>query len=86
MSDKIGPIFYEPSSDMLWVELRPWPGDDVGDERNIGGEEPEPGLIVHYARDGEPWAWEVEYASRRPDLVSRALAAVRAAQGYSRAA
>ena len=24
------------------------------------------GLVVHYAPDGQPWAWEIEGASRRP--------------------
>lgn len=80
------PIFYEPGTDMMWVELRSWPEDGEGDDAKVGGRELEPDLVVHYARDGQPWAWEVEHASQRPDLVARALAAVRAAQGFARAA
>lgn len=80
------PVLYEPETDMLWVELRPWPETSTGDDRLIGGRELEPDLVVHYAHDGEPWAWEVEHASQRPDLVGRALATLRATQGYARAA
>jgi hypothetical protein len=36
-------------------------------------------LVVHHAPDGQPWAWEIEHASKRPELVAYALRRVRAA-------
>ena len=53
----------------------PRPGEDAGED-----------LVIHYAPAGQPWAWEIEHASQHPDLVGRALAAVRAARGLHEAA
>ncbi|MFM2045377.1 MAG: hypothetical protein RLY86_3953 [Pseudomonadota bacterium] len=77
-------IFYDPAADILRVELRPWP--EGGDPSLIGGADAEENLVIHYAGDGLPWAWEVEQASRRPDLVTRALTALRNATGVAEAA
>ncbi|QJE72254.1 DUF2283 domain-containing protein [Aerophototrophica crusticola] len=80
-------LSYDPAADMLRVELRPWPAPRAGDDpASVGGEEQEPDLVVHFATDGKPWAWEIEHASRRPDLVARALAALRASHGLKDAA
>lgn len=80
------PMTYDPDADMLRVELRPWPQGTAGDRDTVGGEDVEPDLVVHYAADGKPWAWEIEHASKRPDLVSRAMAELRAARGLADAA
>lgn len=78
------PVFYDPDADMLRVELRPWPAG--GNAMDAGGEDGEDGLVIHYAPDGKPWAWEVEHASKRPDLVARAFAALRSSRGIAEAA
>lgn len=75
------PVFYDPASDMLRVELREWPPG--GDQAEVGGEDAETDLVIHYAADGKPWAWEVEHASKRPDLVARALATLRMSRGIA---
>jgi hypothetical protein len=80
-----GPLTYEPSTDTLLVELRPWPGDAEAGEPS-GGEDAGQDLVIHYAPDGHPWAWEIEHASEHPELVAQALRAVRAAAIGSKAA
>jgi hypothetical protein len=78
------PVLYDPATDTLLVELRPWPSAspaEVNDE--VGGEDVEPGLVVHYAPEGRPHAFEVEHASERPDLVARALSALRHTKGFA---
>lgn len=47
----------------------------------MGGEDADEGLVIHYGPDGRPHAYEVELASEHPDLVARALSALRAAKG-----
>ncbi|MFO1046472.1 MAG: hypothetical protein U1E52_01000 [Geminicoccaceae bacterium] len=42
--------------------------------------------MIHYAPDGQPWAWEIEHASRHPELVGDALRTMRATHGASDAA
>ncbi|MBI1775234.1 MAG: hypothetical protein HYR63_07805 [Proteobacteria bacterium] len=66
-------IYYEPSTDTLHIELRPWPGEDAGPPERTGGEDAGEDLVVHYARDGRPWAWEIERASRHPEHIAAAL-------------
>lgn len=81
---KGGPVLYDPETDMLLVELRPWPSRPSAEVNElVGGEDAESGLVIHYGPDGVPHAYEVEHASTRPDLVARALAALRAAKGYA---
>ena len=78
------PVLYEPETDMLLVELRPWPAASPAEVNElVGGEDVEEGLVVHYGPDGLPHAFEVEHASARPDLVARALAALRHARGFA---
>jgi hypothetical protein len=69
----------------MLVELRPWPGGDPAASA-AGGEDASQDLVVHYAPDGQPWAWEIEHASRRADLVGEALRRMRAARGLPDAA
>lgn len=80
-----GPIIYDPVTDTMLVELRPWPGGDAA-ARDAGGADAGENLVVHVAPDGRAWAWEIEHASRHPDLVSRALRALRAERGLPDAA
>jgi uncharacterized protein YuzE len=77
------PVLYDPETDTLLVELRPWPATspaEVNDE--VGGEDKD-GLVVHYGPDGLPHAFEIEHASQRPELVARALSALRHAKGFA---
>jgi hypothetical protein len=79
-----GPVLYEPETDTLLVELRPWPAASLAEaDEQVGGDDVEEGLVVHYGPDGLPRAFEVEHASERPDLVARALAALRQAKGFA---
>ena len=68
MSDD--PVRYDPVTDTLRVELRPWPGGSAADP-TAGGEDAAEDLVVHYAPDGRPWALEIEHASRHTELVGR---------------
>ena len=76
-------VLYDAETDMLYVEVRSWPGslDEVSEQ--AGGEEVEPDFVIHFAPDGRPFAYEVEHASLRPDLVGRALSELRAAKGFA---
>jgi hypothetical protein len=51
--------------------------------QQVGGEDAADGLVVHYGPDGLPHAFEIEHASERPDLVARALSALRHAKGFA---
>jgi len=68
------PIFYEPSTDTMSVEIRPGPG---GEGEGYGGEDAGLDLVIHYAPDGEPWLWEIEQASQHPEHIAAALAEMR---------
>ena len=78
------PVVYDAETDTLLVEIRPWPALSPAEvNAEVGGEDVEEGLVVHYGPDGQPHAYEVEHASERPDLVTRALGALRVAKGYA---
>lgn len=78
------PVVYDPETDTLLVEIRPWPAPSAAEvDEEVGGEDVEEGLVVHYGPDGLPHAYEVEHASLRPALVARALGALRLAKGYA---
>lgn len=73
---------YDAETDTLLVELRPWPSpapEEVNEE--VGGKDAGEDLVVHYGPDGGPHAFEIEHASERPDLIARALLALRTAKG-----
>ena len=61
MTEDKSPVFYEPMTDTMAIEIRPWPG---GEGEKNGGEDAGPDLVIHYAPDGAPWLWEIESASR----------------------
>jgi uncharacterized protein YuzE len=77
------PVLYDPETDTLLVEFRSWPAAATEVNEQVGGEDAEDGLVVHYGPDGLPHAFEIEHASERPDLVARALSALRHAKGYA---
>lgn len=80
-------ILYEPSTDTLLVELRPWPAPAPEHRPELaGGRDAGEDLVIHDAPDGQPYAWEIEHASRHPEHIAAALAALRAAQGFKDAA
>ena len=80
-----GPVTYDPATDTMLVELRPWPGGAVN-ELPAGGGDAGDDLVVHYALDGSPWAWEIERASRHAELVGEALRTLRTVRGLPDAA
>jgi hypothetical protein len=76
------PVLYDPETDTLLVEIRPWPAASPAEiNEEVGGDDAEEGLVAHFGPDGQPYAYEIE----RPDLVTRALNALRAAKGYAAA-
>ena len=78
------PVLYDPATDTLLVELRPWPAASPAlVNEHVGGEDVEEGLVVHYGPDGLPHAFEIDHASERPALVARALSALRHAKGFA---
>lgn len=79
-----GPMVYDPQTDTLLVEIRPWPSPSPAEvNEQVGGEDADEGLVIHYGPDGQPHAFEVEHASERPHLVARALSALRASKGFA---
>jgi hypothetical protein len=50
------PVLYDPKTDTLLVELRPWPAASPAEvNEQVGGENVEEGLVVHYGA-GRPAA------------------------------
>jgi len=77
-------VLYDPETDTLLVELRPWPAPSPAEvNEQVGGEDADERLVVHYGQDGVAQAFEIEHASERPDLVARALSALREAKGFA---
>ena len=73
MTNEWQPVRYYAETDTMAIELRPWPGGD-GD---AVGYDAGPDLVIHDAPDGAPWLWEIEHASRHPEHIAAALAAMR---------
>lgn len=78
-------VRYYPDTDTLYVEIRPWPEGDMRAEA-VGGEDAGEDLVIHYGPDDRPYAYEIEHASRHPEHIAAALAALRAARGFAKAA
>jgi len=70
-------IPYYPETDTMAIEIRPWPDATNGDPDQIGGEDAGQDLVIHYAADGQPWLWEIEYASAHPEHIAAALGQIR---------
>jgi hypothetical protein len=74
MTESKSPVIYEPSTDTMAIEIRPWPG---GEGEGYGGKDAGPDLVIHYTPDGEPWMWEIENASTHPEHIVAALTELR---------
>jgi hypothetical protein len=69
------PVRYYADSDMMVIEVRPWPG---GPTDFSEGEDAGTDLVIHYfSGDGEPWLYEIENASQHPEHIAAALAEMR---------
>jgi uncharacterized protein YuzE len=80
-------VRYYPDTDTLYVEIRPWPHPAGGQDTSaVGGEDAGEDLVIHYGPDDRPYAYEIEHASRHPEHIAAALAALRAARGFAKAA
>ena len=65
------PVRYCAETDIMAIELRPWPGQP--DETSVAVDAG-PDLVVHeYPGDGQAWLWEIEHASRHPEHIVAAL-------------
>ena len=62
MSDIFG---YDPTTDSLYIKLRP--GASV-DNRIIGDD-----LVIDLGEDGEPLGYDIQHASKHPDIIAEAL-------------
>jgi uncharacterized protein YuzE len=49
-------ITYDAATDTMFIELRPWP-ENAGSSDATGGQDAGEDLVIHYAPDGQPWAW-----------------------------
>lgn len=56
---------YDPSTDSLYIEVRPLPS-----KRTV---EVEPDVMVDYGADGEPVGYDVQHASTKPELIGRLI-------------
>jgi len=64
------PIVYDPTTDGMYVKLRPGIGIDsrIDDARD---------LAVDLGEDGEPVGYDIQHASDHPDVVAEALRLMR---------
>jgi hypothetical protein len=75
------PVLYDPETATLLVELRRRPAASPAEvNEQVGGEDAEQGLVVHYGPDGRPHAFK--QPRERPDLVAP-LSALRHAKGFA---
>ncbi|HEX4159010.1 MAG TPA: DUF2283 domain-containing protein [Rhizomicrobium sp.] len=62
MSDTFG---YDPTTDSLYIKLQPGPSVD---NRTVGDD-----LVIDLGADGEPVGYDIQHASRHPELIAEAL-------------
>jgi uncharacterized protein YuzE len=57
---------YDPSTDSLYIKLRPGASVDniVHDDRD---------LVVDIGEDGKPVGYDIQHASKHPDVIAEAL-------------
>jgi uncharacterized protein YuzE len=67
---------YDPEADSLYVKIRPGPSvrQRLDEEREV---------VIDYGEDGEPVGYDIQSASRYPEVIAEALALV---QSHRRAA
>jgi uncharacterized protein YuzE len=56
---------YDPATDSLYIKLRP--GQSV-DNRIVGDD-----LVIDLGEDGEPVGYDIQHASRHPEIIAEAL-------------
>jgi uncharacterized protein YuzE len=73
------PFVYDPATDSLYVKVRPEPSVDneIDDARD---------LVLDIGADGAVVGYDIQHASRHPEVIAEALTALRAAQGIAAAA
>lgn len=73
------PFVYDPTTDSLYVKIREEPSVDneIDNSRD---------LVLDIGADGRVVGYDIQHASRRPEVIAEALAALRAAQGIAAAA
>jgi uncharacterized protein YuzE len=71
-------VRYFPDTDTMYVVLRA--------ASSVGGEDAGDDLTIHYDAEDRPVGYEIEHASRHPEHVAAALAALRRAKGFAQAA
>jgi uncharacterized protein YuzE len=62
MSETFG---YDPATDSLYIKLRPGPSV----ENRIVGDD----LVIDLGADGEPVGYDIQHASRHPEMIAEAL-------------
>ncbi len=72
------PVSYHPDTDTMYVEI-------VAGTTAFG-RDAATDLVLHMSDDGRVMGYEIEHASRHPEHVAAALAALRAARGIADAA
>jgi len=70
MSDRRSPIVYDPETDSMYVSVRGSVGVDsrVDDARD---------LVIDLDELGRPVGYDIQFASRHPDVIVEALQALR---------
>jgi uncharacterized protein YuzE len=60
------PVFYDPTTDSLYIKLRPGPSVDniVHDDREF---------VIDIGEDGQPVGYDIQFASKHPDVIAEAL-------------
>lgn len=56
---------YDPTTDSLYIKLRAGPSVD---NRIVGDD-----LVIDLDADGEPVGYDIQHASRHPDIIAEAL-------------
>lgn len=72
-------VVYDPATDSLYVKIRPEPSVDneIDDARD---------LVLDIGADGAVVGYDIQHASRHPEIIAEALAALRRNNGFSEAA
>jgi uncharacterized protein YuzE len=64
------PVSYDPSTDSMYVKIRP--GASVRQKMDEARE-----VIIDFGEDGEPVGYDIQFASRHPDVIADALRLLR---------
>ena len=70
-------IFYDPETDSMYIKIRL--GESVRQKMDDARE-----VIIDLGEDGQPIGYDIQFASRHPDVIAEALALLR--QNQSQAA